>query len=242
MLVFVRFGLGFCVEGGTCTSRCGTRPRKPNSRHRLHSSTKVSPSTTLYTYPIFSSSLTPILTRHLCSSQLYQTFDEILLLSQGQALYNGPGSFAPARHFTAQGIPYQEGYNVADYLLEIASDSDLSSGSPPVLVQCPSHDEDATRSRGSKEHKGCGSGSGDAEKGNGEGLVSDGDVNGVAVLPGTEKSESRAGRKSTRRGWKSFVEGQGYATTFLTQFEVLAGREWKILRRYTQVSSSFRVF
>ncbi|KAJ7221642.1 hypothetical protein GGX14DRAFT_430547 [Mycena pura] len=72
---------------------------------------------------------------HQPSSQLYQTFDSILLLSLGRTLYCGPGAFSPADYFAreAAGIapPYQRGYNVADYLLEVASD-------PPVaLFQLP---------------------------------------------------------------------------------------------------------
>ncbi|THH20052.1 hypothetical protein EW146_g1242 [Bondarzewia mesenterica] len=62
---------------------------------------------------------------HQPSSQLYQTFDQILLLSRGRALYCGPGSFAPVLHFSAQGVVYRHGYNVADHLLEIASDMPL---------------------------------------------------------------------------------------------------------------------
>ncbi|KAJ7090414.1 hypothetical protein B0H15DRAFT_939000 [Mycena belliarum] len=68
---------------------------------------------------------------HQPSSQLYQVFDSILLLSHGRALYSGPGAFAPAEYFAreAAGVapPYQQGYNVADYLLEVASD-------PPVAL------------------------------------------------------------------------------------------------------------
>lgn len=73
---------------------------------------------------------------------------------------------------------------------------------------------------------------GDVEKDNGE-------VNGVASLPGNRNpgsGELRAERNVRKgKGWKSLVSGQGYATTFLTQFEVLAGREWKILRRYVYI-------
>ncbi|KAF7298507.1 ABC transporter protein [Mycena kentingensis (nom. inval.)] len=68
---------------------------------------------------------------HQPSSQLYQTFDSILLMSHGRSLYCGPGGFAPAEHFAreAAGIApaYPQGYNVADYLLEVASD-------PPVAL------------------------------------------------------------------------------------------------------------
>ncbi|KAH9918371.1 ABC transporter [Epithele typhae] len=63
---------------------------------------------------------------HQPSSQLYHTFDKVLLLAHGRALYSGPGGFAPAEHFAGQGIAYKEGYNVADYLLDIASDPPVS--------------------------------------------------------------------------------------------------------------------
>jgi len=45
-------------------------------------------------------------------------------------LYSGPGGFAPATYFsnaTAGGVPaYQQGYNVAEYLLDVASDPPVS--------------------------------------------------------------------------------------------------------------------
>lgn len=60
------------------------------------------------------------------SSRLYQKFDLVLLLAHGRALYCGPGSFAPVTHFASvapgQVSQYQEGYNVAEYLLEVAND------------------------------------------------------------------------------------------------------------------------
>ncbi|KAF6758758.1 ABC transporter [Ephemerocybe angulata] len=67
---------------------------------------------------------------HQPSSLLYQKFDLILLLAHGRALYSGPGGFAPVRHFASAGAgvvpPYQEGYNVAEYLLDVASDPPAS--------------------------------------------------------------------------------------------------------------------
>ncbi|KAJ7891204.1 hypothetical protein B0H14DRAFT_3081531 [Mycena olivaceomarginata] len=68
---------------------------------------------------------------HQPSSQLYQIFDSILVMSHGRALYSGAGGFTPAEYFAreAPGVapPYPQGYNVADYLLEVASD-------PPVAL------------------------------------------------------------------------------------------------------------
>jgi ABC-type multidrug transport system ATPase subunit/ABC-type multidrug transport system permease subunit len=63
---------------------------------------------------------------HQPSSQLYQSFDTILVLSHGHALYSGPGSFAPVERLAGVAPPYQQGYNVADYLLEVASDPPLA--------------------------------------------------------------------------------------------------------------------
>ena len=62
------------------------------------------------------------------SSQLYLKFDLVVLLSHGRALYSGPGGFAPAEYFSNAGTvaPYQKGYNVAEYLLEVANDPPVS--------------------------------------------------------------------------------------------------------------------
>ncbi|KAG2355762.1 hypothetical protein BDR07DRAFT_1425226 [Suillus spraguei] len=80
-----------------------------------------------------------ICSMHQPSSQLYHTFDSIHLLCNGHALYSGPGRLAPARYFMrmreeggagADVLPYEEGYNVADYLLDIASESPGIPGMP----------------------------------------------------------------------------------------------------------------
>ena len=136
------------------------------------------------------------------SSQLYHSFDQVLLLSHGRALYSGPGGFAPATHFSQQGISYHEGYNVADYLLEIASD-------PPVaLFQAQPNQLLAS--------------AGNVDK---EGASSEDTVNAMEKGYNGETAVGELPSSGQRRS------GAGYATTFLTQLEVLSGREWKILRR-----------
>ena len=53
-----------------------------------------------------------------------------MLLAHGRSLYSGPGAFAPVEYFasTSAGVkPYEQGYNVAEYLLDVASD-------PPVAL------------------------------------------------------------------------------------------------------------
>lgn len=157
---------------------------------------------------------------HFClfSSQLYQTFDKVLLLAHGRALYSGAGGLAPARYFSSRGIQYPEGYNVADYLLDIASD-------PPVgLFQSASAGSSKVAEiREDAEKEPCsevlalGNGNGnDTEKGQ------SGTWNVNSVI---EEGKVAGGRK---RRWLGNTK---YATTFLTQLEVLSDREWKILCR-----------
>ena len=137
------------------------------------------------------------------SSQLYQKFDLVVLLSHGRALYSGPGGFAPAEHFSnaASGIvpPYQKGYNVAEYLLEVAND-------PPVnlfqLQQLHTTEE-----------------GNDAESTSEKPLIRSGDPK--------ELSSASDGRGDT----SGYSRRTGYATTFLTQLQHLCGREWKTLKR-----------
>ncbi|KAF9239156.1 hypothetical protein BU15DRAFT_46984 [Melanogaster broomeanus] len=143
---------------------------------------------------------------HQPSSRLYHTFDSVLLLSHGRALYSGPGGLAPARHFTGirnAGVaqagesevpPYEEGYNVADYLLEIASAAPVGLFSSSRVSEVKPEEN----------------GAGTPNQRSGE----KGGVTDVEALMGLNRSST----------------GE-YATTFLTQFQVLCGREWKLLRR-----------
>jgi len=126
---------------------------------------------------------------HQPNSQLYQKFDRVLVLSHGRTLYNGPGGFAPSQELASRGIVYPQGYNVADHLLDVASD-------PPTHLF-----QNGTSS--STQVRGSGDEDGSLEKGY------------PPSRPGLWNTPSRA----------------SCATTFLTQLEVLSGREWKILRR-----------
>ena len=126
---------------------------------------------------------------HQPNSRLYHKFDQVLVLAHGRTLYNGPGGFAPSEELASRGIAYPQGYNVADHLLDVASDS------PAHLFQ--SGISSSAQVRGSED------GNGSLEKG---------------YPPSHPKLWNAPSRAS-------------YATTFLTQLEVLSGREWKILRR-----------
>ncbi|KAK1234082.1 hypothetical protein PQX77_002721, partial [Marasmius sp. AFHP31] len=140
-----------------------------------------------------------------------EAFDTILVLSHGHALYSGPGALAPIDYLanSSADVPrYQQGCNVADYLLEVASDPPLS------LLQ----------SRKDRLSSDAGSGSRN-EKPAHEHLHQDGPASKEEMSPSSSNIElvdSGAGRPRSR-----------YATTFLTQLEYLSGREWKILRSPT---------
>lgn len=149
---------------------------------------------------------------YTCSSQLYQSFDTILLLSHGRTLYSGPGLFAPSDYFAtaAPGVvpAYPQGYNVADYLLEVASDPHVS------LFQLQ-------QNRGS-EH-----GPSDlSEKGNSSEVARKEDRSDLSLV-------------NPKRVWLASGKQSKYATTFLTQLQFLSGREWKILRRLAFHSQFF---
>ncbi|KAI0648383.1 ABC transporter [Trametes meyenii] len=146
---------------------------------------------------------------HQPSSQLYHSFDQVLLLAHGRALYSGAGGFAPAEHFSAQGIPFKEGYNVADYLLDVASD-------PPVgLFPLSSGSNSGTQvARGDSSDD-------EIEKG----------LGGSSSAPAPVLDGKFEGAGQASRNKKSWLGTSQYQATFLTQLEVLSSREWKVLRR-----------
>lgn len=158
---------------------------------------------------------------HQPNSKLYQLFDKILVLSHGRELYFGPGGLAPNDYFAARGHAAQPGYNVADHLLDIASEptDDLlanarkKSGSKTSATATTADDGITPREElrpipfsdqppAELDH--------DAEK--------NGSISTKAETP-----------KQAKLG--AFSLKSNYAVTFLTQLEVLCGREWKILKR-----------
>jgi ATP-binding cassette, subfamily G (WHITE), member 2 len=130
------------------------------------------------------------------------TFSHCLLLSRGHTLYSGPGGLAPAEHFTSQGMERcPDGYNVADWLLEVASGPE-SAGIATAYSE--NTNRKGLRRRGNEKTNG----QAEDKENSYEKLV--------ASSPGDAGPWGTGGR---------------YATTFMTQFEILAGREWKNLKR-----------
>ena len=129
-------------------------------------------------------------------------------------MYSGPGGFAPANYFStvAAGIApvYQQGYNVAEYLLEVASD-------PPVSLFQLQKSQNSTSDENIPIQQ------------------SDANLPNKGVDQPTDSSDEKGGPAlmdmymssgTTPSGLRS-----GYETTFLTQLQYLCGREWKMLKR-----------
>lgn len=57
---------------------------------------------------------------HQPSSPIFQSFDKLLLLAEGQQMYFGPPSLA-SQHFAQCGFQCPEQYNPADYIMDIVS-------------------------------------------------------------------------------------------------------------------------
>ncbi|KAG8752015.1 hypothetical protein FRC14_007441 [Serendipita sp. 396] len=152
---------------------------------------------------------------HQPNSKIYQLFDKVLVLSRGKELYFGMGGLAPGDHFATRGHPIQPGYNVADHLLDIASDpsedllekSQRTSGSP-TINQVTSDGRHPTNQNYSKTMVNEIDGSTDPEKG--------------------KPKEIEESHQTMPLGSPYLLAS--YTSTFLTQLQVLCGREWKILK------------
>ncbi|WVQ65812.1 uncharacterized protein L199_003990 [Kwoniella botswanensis] len=176
------------------------------------------------------SGTTIIASIHQPSSALYQAFDQVILLSRGNQLYFGRGGIAPKEYFEKKGYRCPEGYNIADYLLEIASsENDL----PPQHNGEIERDSSGETSYTSIEQDGNANLDQASESPLNEKtityppsprsnvMLSSRDDNPTATL----ESQSRI-----KDSWWKWPRSH-CATTFLTQVEILSGREWRNLKR-----------
>ncbi|ORY24311.1 hypothetical protein BCR39DRAFT_547449 [Naematelia encephala] len=181
------------------------------------------------------SKTTIIASIHQPSSALYRSFDQVALLANGQQLYFGPGGDRPAEFFASQGRPCPAGYNVADHLLEIAS------GSIEGLLVGPAAIVDSSTPSGA----GSSSRSSDQDKISVEPLQTPYPSDqGLMDTPFNEKLQSpiyppqQLLKDDPNLSTQDPISARGVfwprshcATTFLTQIEVLSGREWRNLKR-----------
>ncbi|KAG8967053.1 hypothetical protein FRC03_010801 [Tulasnella sp. 419] len=145
---------------------------------------------------------------HQPSSQLYQTFDDILVLAAGRTLYSGGGGHHPADYFASKGFPCPPMYNLADHLL------DLASSRPPTLDGSAPTRQGSTLAPVSEKHQ------------NVEGTAN---VNGH-VAETTRLPNWISGTGSGHLA-SSHPDSEQYETTFFTMVQTLCGRELMNLKR-----------
>ncbi|TXT15843.1 hypothetical protein VHUM_00346 [Vanrija humicola] len=153
---------------------------------------------------------------HQPSSALYQMFTQVLLLAHGQQLYFGPAGHTPVDFFAEQGYPCPPDYNVADHLLDIASEPGLRlrTGVDAMIESSQYHYSRASDHRSEP-----------APNTSDEKLS----PNGATYPPGSNQVDLAQVSRAAGKGW--FNVSNNPETTFLTQVAVLSGREVKNLKR-----------
>jgi hypothetical protein len=140
------------------------------------------------------------------------------VLSRGRTIYNGAGGLVPADYFASRGYPPQPGYNVADHLLDIASEP-----TDDILAENRTIPALLSRSEISKL----------------SGTGTDDDAARVEKVERPRQDEGATESDLPKEKISALTSRvprrSNYASTFLTQFQVLCGREWKILRRSVSV-------
>ncbi|KAL7409470.1 hypothetical protein BDY24DRAFT_355976 [Mrakia frigida] len=183
----------------------------------------------------FENPTTVIASIHQPSSKLYFSFDSVIVLAQGKQVYNGNGGHSPVDHFVSRGGPALPlGYNVADYLLEIASE-----GNPELLPSSSSMTtfNNPPTSRRSFLQRTADS---NLEKSTFPSSPTSDDDNEIAIhtLHRNDTPSSHNNNSLTQRSSQSDdIIPTNYKPTlkpvssFLTQFQILCGREWRTIRR-----------
>lgn len=178
---------------------------------------------------------------HQPSSALYHSFHQVVLLAAGRQLYFGPGCTRPAEFFAAQNRPCPQGYNIADHLLDVASETPegLPSGPAAMIIdrdESPGSSSSHSDGRHSVEAPGTEGGQPLLEAGTSTQSVEKGGHGAYPPIPGSLLKHDKevdlaalgdGGAKKKREWWPA----SHCSTTFLTQVEMLSGREWRNLKR-----------
>lgn len=196
------------------------------------------------------SQTTIIASIHQPSSALYHSFTQVVLLSNGRQLYFGPGGSRPAEFFASQGRPCPPGYNVADHLLEIASGSNEGLVTGQAAVMATTSNDTISSATGSHTPESNGTNvNGHGNNGSEKRLVdeSPNQEKNISYPPPNLLKDDRREREidlaelSDEEQKREWWPKTHCATTFLTQMEVLSGREWRNLKRCAEVSCSWPI-
>lgn len=162
---------------------------------------------------------------HQPSSALYHMFSQVLLLANGRQLYFGPGGSVPADFFEQNGYPCPPGYNVADHLLEIASENPQGLPTGAAAALATRRKPEGSDSHASADHSTNGliekNGNGDSKEHHYPPAVLSRMSNEVDL------AQVQLSANPDRKWWPA----PHCATTFLTQLSVLGKREWRTLMR-----------
>ncbi|GAA6023398.1 hypothetical protein JCM11491_006458 [Sporobolomyces phaffii] len=159
---------------------------------------------------------TVVLTIHQPSSQIFHQFDQVILLGMGGAqLYAGQAK-ASREWFARRGYPCPEGWNPADYFL------DLATSPPRDLVPGPPVPASRSSSAGSMKET-----PGPASSNTGGSSV----LPSIGPRPVRSKTTAVSKPLSLKNQFQLEQEDRKPSTVTLTQFEVLAKREAKNLKR-----------
>ncbi|GAA6060477.1 hypothetical protein JCM10212_007108 [Sporobolomyces blumeae] len=156
---------------------------------------------------------TVVLTIHQPSSQIFHLFDRVILLGMGGTqLYAGDASIA-RRWFAEKGYECPEGWNPADYFLDLATSPPASLiPGPPVPAHSPSLSMHSTNSN-SKEKP------------------ADASRSIPPLSSGLGTTTATSSPFSLKNEFRVAQEDRKASTVTLTQFQVLAKREAKNLKR-----------
>ncbi|KAF9177957.1 hypothetical protein BGZ49_005468, partial [Haplosporangium sp. Z 27] len=187
-----------------------------------------------------SKTTTVILTIHQPRSDIFSMFNQTLVVSKGEALYFGAAD-AAAEYFNRRGLHCPPNYNIADYLLDIATDQKLvesvssyqgnDNENPGITSGHQIHVSGETISRRVNGHT----------NGSTSNNMSSGDSTHIStgVGPSSYEASMRIGEVNSSESSKEYMseteietrQKTVYPTSFLTQLHVIMKRDFQTLIR-----------
>ncbi|KAG0279665.1 hypothetical protein BGZ97_009536, partial [Linnemannia gamsii] len=183
-----------------------------------------------------SKTTTVIMTIHQPRSDIFYMFDQTLVIAKGTCMYFGPSDSA-ADYFRQRGLACPSTYNIADYLLDIATDEELlkkammepeDSEYPEKLGVSTSHQLHENGNVVSRRNISSPSSQGRATEDQQQSSETMVQVEETGGLPTSNSSTASISNDSTAQLKK---RNTVYPTSFLTQLQVIMKRNFQTLLR-----------
>jgi ABC-type multidrug transport system ATPase subunit/ABC-type multidrug transport system permease subunit len=183
-----------------------------------------------------SKTTTVIMTIHQPRSDIFYMFDQTLVIAKGTCMYFGPSDSA-ADYFRQRGLACPSTYNIADYLLDIATDEELlkkammepeDSEYPEKLGVSTSHQLHENGNVVSRRNISSPSSQGRATEDQQQSSETMVQVEETGGLPTSNSSTASISNDSTTQLKK---RNTVYPTSFLTQLQVIMKRNFQTLLR-----------